>query len=164
MTITGQSGLGDFQHLLQLAMNESGGNPNAINLWDSNAMAGIPSMGLMQTIQPTFDAYSLGGSIWDPVANAVAAIRYMLDRYGSIQNTPLGGYALGTNYVPQTGIYMLHEGESVKTKAENAKSQNEGQSPLQVQLFLQNGAKIAEYIINDIDYLLGQKNALALRR
>jgi len=54
-------------------------------------------MGLFQTIPSTFKAYSLGGSIMDPVANAVAAIRYILDRYGSVYNTPLftqggGGY------------------------------------------------------------------------
>ncbi|WP_369028203.1 transglycosylase SLT domain-containing protein, partial [Nocardia farcinica] len=47
---------------------ESGGNPNAINLWDSNAAAGIPSKGLMQTIDPTFNSYKLAGhdDIWNP--------------------------------------------------------------------------------------------------
>jgi hypothetical protein len=33
-------------------MRESGGNPRSINLWDSNAKAGHPSMGLAQTIGP----------------------------------------------------------------------------------------------------------------
>jgi len=64
---------------------ESGGNPNAINLWDSNAAAGIPSMGLMQTIGPTFYAYagqyaSLGP--YNPLANMYAAVGYTLARYG----------------------------------------------------------------------------------
>ncbi|MGG3677486.1 phage tail tape measure protein [Heyndrickxia faecalis] len=76
--------------LLKVAMHESGGNPRAINLWDSNAKAGHPSKGLMQTIDSTFNAYKLPGlgDIWNPVANAVAAIRYMNARYGSIANVP----------------------------------------------------------------------------
>ncbi|MGG1291370.1 phage tail tape measure protein [Bacillus smithii] len=76
--------------LLKIAMHESGGNPRAINLWDSNAKAGHPSKGLMQTIDSTFNAYKLPGlgDIWNPVANAVAAIRYMNARYGSIANVP----------------------------------------------------------------------------
>lgn len=40
--------------ILNLISHESGGNPNAINLWDSNALAGHPSQGLMQTIPGTF--------------------------------------------------------------------------------------------------------------
>jgi TP901 family phage tail tape measure protein len=76
--------------LLKVAMHESGGNPRAINLWDSNAKAGHPSKGLMQTIDSTFNAYKLPGldDIWNPVHNAVAAIRYMNARYGSIANVP----------------------------------------------------------------------------
>lgn len=76
--------------LQTMAMKESGGNPRAINLWDSNAKAGIPSKGLMQTIEPTFDAYKMSGlnNIYNPIHNAVASIRYVLARYGSIFNTP----------------------------------------------------------------------------
>ncbi|NMH83267.1 transglycosylase SLT domain-containing protein [Bacillus coagulans] len=76
--------------LTRVAMHESGGNPRAINLWDSNAKAGHPSKGLMQTIDSTFNTYKLPGlgDIWNPVANAVAAIRYMNARYGSISNVP----------------------------------------------------------------------------
>jgi SLT domain-containing protein len=33
--------------LMTIAQHESGGNPNSINLWDSNAKAGHPSQGLM---------------------------------------------------------------------------------------------------------------------
>src|SRR6478609_9054328 len=43
-------------------MRESSGNPNAINNWDSNAMKGIPSKGLMQVIDPTFNAYHVAGT------------------------------------------------------------------------------------------------------
>jgi hypothetical protein len=64
---------------------ESGGNPRAINLWDSNAKAGIPSMGLMQTILPTFNAYAgplRSRGVWDPLANIYASIKYTQSRYG----------------------------------------------------------------------------------
>ncbi|WP_214402485.1 transglycosylase SLT domain-containing protein [Pseudonocardia lacus] len=67
-------------------MKESGGNPRAINNWDSNARAGTPSQGLMQTIPSTFDHYvdpSLADRpITDPVANITAGVNYMIDRYG----------------------------------------------------------------------------------
>ncbi|MFC9292386.1 transglycosylase SLT domain-containing protein, partial [Streptomyces sp. NPDC057052] len=76
--------------LKTMAMKESGGNPRAINLWDSNFKAGHPSKGLMQTIDSTFAAYKLPGmnDIWNPIHNAVASIRYTQSRYGSIFNTP----------------------------------------------------------------------------
>lgn len=76
--------------LMRVAMHESGGNPRAINKWDSNWKAGHPSKGLMQTIDSTFNAYKLPGmdNIWNPVHNAVAAIRYMNARYGNISNVP----------------------------------------------------------------------------
>ncbi|MBF6394853.1 transglycosylase SLT domain-containing protein [Nocardia cyriacigeorgica] len=69
---------------------ESGGDPNAINLWDSNAAAGIPSKGLMQTIDPTFNSYKLAGhdDIWNPVDNIIAGSRYAIERYGSLSNVP----------------------------------------------------------------------------
>jgi TP901 family phage tail tape measure protein len=87
-----------------LIMRESGGNPNAINLWDSNAQAGHPSQGLMQTIPSTFNAYALPGlgGITNPIANIVAGIRYIQSRYGSIFNVQQAnaglaprGYATG---------------------------------------------------------------------
>ncbi|MGW3342922.1 transglycosylase SLT domain-containing protein [Nonomuraea rubra] len=82
-----------------IIQHESGGNPNAINLWDSNAAAGHPSKGLMQTIDPTFDAYSLGGSIYDPVSNIVAGVRYAIERYGSVSAVPgVVGMKTGAGY------------------------------------------------------------------
>ncbi|MCE0768650.1 transglycosylase SLT domain-containing protein [Pseudonocardia kujensis] len=70
----------------KVIMAESGGNPRAINLWDSNARSGNPSQGLMQVIPATFRAYvhpSLAGrSITDPVANITAGVRYMIANYG----------------------------------------------------------------------------------
>lgn len=79
---------------------ESGGNPRAINLWDSNAKRGTPSKGLMQVIDPTFEAYKhpeLINDIWNPMSNIVASMRYALARYGSIYKaySRRGGYANG---------------------------------------------------------------------
>lgn len=69
-----------------IIMHESGGNPDAINTWDSNAAAGTPSQGLMQTIPSTFRACVLpslaGSSITDPVANITAGIRSMIAHHG----------------------------------------------------------------------------------
>ena len=85
---------------------ESGGNPRAVNLWDSNAKAGYPSTGLMQVIRPTFRAYAgkyrntgpfMYGVSVDPMANIYASMRYALKTYGSLSrayNRP-GGYARG---------------------------------------------------------------------
>lgn len=71
--------------LENIISHESGGNPNAINRWDSNAAAGHPSQGLMQTIPGTFQEWALPGynkNIDDPVSNIIAGIRYALGRYG----------------------------------------------------------------------------------
>ncbi|MEU9775398.1 peptidoglycan DD-metalloendopeptidase family protein [Streptomyces sp. NPDC047968] len=85
---------------------ESGGNPRAVNNWDINARNGTPSVGLMQVIRPTFDAYAgnlrgvgpkLYGVSVDPLANIYSSMRYAMARYGSLPrayNRP-GGYASG---------------------------------------------------------------------
>jgi soluble lytic murein transglycosylase-like protein len=70
----------------KIILHESGGNPRAINNWDSNAARGTPSQGLMQTIPSTFRKFvhpSLAHrSITDPVANITAGVRYMIATYG----------------------------------------------------------------------------------
>jgi SLT domain-containing protein len=73
-----------------MVMKESGGNPRAVNNWDSNAKAGHPSKGLMQTIDSTFSAHKLKGhgDIFNPVDNIIAGVRYALSRYGSIARVP----------------------------------------------------------------------------
>lgn len=88
--------------LTQIAMHESGGNPRAINDWDINAQNGIPSKGLMQTIDPTFQANMMSGfnDIWNPVHNAIASINYILKRYGNVWNVPgIKGLMNGTGYI-----------------------------------------------------------------
>jgi LysM repeat protein len=90
------------QDIAKIIQHESSGNPNAINNWDSNAAKGTPSIGLMQTIQPTFDAYKLPGhdNIRDPVSNIIAGVRYAIERYGSTSNVPgIKGLSNGSGYV-----------------------------------------------------------------
>ncbi|MEW1777945.1 transglycosylase SLT domain-containing protein [Streptomyces sp. NPDC086777] len=80
---------GTYDGIHRNIMRESSGNPQAINLWDSNAAAGIPSKGLLQVIDPTFKTYHVDGTsfdIYDPVANITAACNYAAARYGSIDN------------------------------------------------------------------------------
>ncbi|WP_435228529.1 transglycosylase SLT domain-containing protein [Streptomyces sp. Tue6028] len=80
---------GTYNGLYRNIMRESSGNPNAINGWDINAINGIPSKGLLQVIQPTFNAYHVPGTSWniyDPVANITAAANYAADKYGSMDN------------------------------------------------------------------------------
>ncbi|MFG2794379.1 transglycosylase SLT domain-containing protein [Streptomyces sp. NPDC048419] len=85
----GQGIPGSYDGIYRNLMRESSGDPVAINLWDSNARAGTPSKGLMQVIDPTFQAYHVPGTSWDifdPVANITAACNYAAYRYGSIDN------------------------------------------------------------------------------
>lgn len=85
--------------MLYQMQTESSGNPRCINNWDINAINGTPSKGLMQVIDPTFQAYARPGfntNIWDPLSNCLAAIRYTVARYGSLANGWHGhGYANG---------------------------------------------------------------------
>jgi len=87
-----------YQHM---AAGESGGDPNARNLWDSNATGAMmpdgayanSSRGMWQCIPSTFAAYHMGGtstSIYDPVASAAASMNYVMDRY----NVSPGGQGL----------------------------------------------------------------------
>jgi hypothetical protein len=80
----------------------------------------------------------------DPVASAPASVKAPSTydsgkRYGDRPGEkridvreamrPLGSFKTGTDYVPKTGMYKLHEGEAVKTKEENvmdAKTAMEG--------------------------------------
>ncbi|WP_369147046.1 peptidoglycan DD-metalloendopeptidase family protein [Streptomyces sp. R44] len=85
---------------------ESGGNPEAVNNWDVNAKNGTPSVGLMQVIKPTFEAWAghmrgvgpkLFGVSTNPLANVYSSMRYAMGRYGNLPNAynRPGGYATG---------------------------------------------------------------------
>ncbi|HKB32019.1 MAG TPA: WXG100 family type VII secretion target [Streptosporangiaceae bacterium] len=91
------------QDIWIVIQHESGGDPSAVNGWDSNAAAGTPSTGIMQCIQPTFNAYALPGhgNIYNPVDNIIAGVRYALARYGSLDNVP--GVAAVHNGQPYVG-------------------------------------------------------------
>jgi LysM repeat protein len=90
LDIMAQKGIpGTYNGIYRNVIRESSGNPLAINNWDSNAAAGTPSKGLLQVIDPTFAAYHVSGTPYDPydpVANITAACNYAADRYGSIDN------------------------------------------------------------------------------
>lgn len=85
---------GSYDGIYRNIIRESSGNPFAINNWDINAVNGTPSKGLLQVIQPTFDAYHVDGTstdIYDPVANITAACNYAAATYGSMDNV-FGAY------------------------------------------------------------------------
>ncbi|MDJ1641552.1 transglycosylase SLT domain-containing protein [Streptomyces globisporus] len=90
MAIMKKEGIpGSYEGIHRNIIRESSGNRWAINNWDINARNGIPSKGLLQVIQPTFDRYHVAGTkkdLYDPVANIVAACNYAADRYGSMDN------------------------------------------------------------------------------
>ncbi|AWY07426.1 tape measure protein [Streptomyces phage UNTPL] len=103
----------NVSNVLKAIQKESGGNPNAVNNWDSNAKAGNPSKGLLQVIKTTFDAYAgkykSRGQL-DPYANIYAAVRYASARYGagwSARMARPGGYKLGGITMP--GLHMVGE-------------------------------------------------------
>ncbi|MFD7706476.1 transglycosylase SLT domain-containing protein [Streptomyces sp. NPDC059785] len=95
LDIMAQKGIpGSYDGIYRNIIRESSGNPQAINNWDSNAVAGTPSKGLLQVIDPTFNAYHVEGTAtdpYDPVANITAACNYAAAKYGSIDNV-FGAY------------------------------------------------------------------------
>jgi len=104
--------------VLRQIKSESGGNPKAINLWDSNAKAGHPSKGLMQTIDSTFNAYKFPGhnNIWNGFDNLLAALNYAKKRYGS----NLSGLGEGHGYANGgivTKAQLAHIAERNKPEA-----------------------------------------------
>lgn len=103
------TGLADT--VLRRMNQESGGNPAAINGWDSNAAAGTPSKGLMQVIDPTFQSYKDPGfdDIWDPESNIRASMNYAVATYGSLPAAynKEGGYHLGG--LAPAGQGLLHK-------------------------------------------------------
>ena len=80
----------DDNAIATIIEHESGGDPTIVNGWDSNAAAGHPSKGLMQTIDSTFNSFAAPGhtDILNPVDNIVAASRYAINRYGSLSEVP----------------------------------------------------------------------------
>ncbi|MFI2187996.1 phage tail tape measure protein [Streptomyces sioyaensis] len=112
--------LGQPSNLLNTVLRrmnqESGGNPRAINNWDINAKNGTPSKGLMQVIDPTFNAYAgklRGKGVWDPLANVYSSMRYAMSRYGSLPAAydRSGGYDSGGWLQPGATLSVNESGK-----------------------------------------------------
>lgn len=118
LKLAGQYSDSNLNLLLYQMQTESGGNPRAINNWDSNAKKGTPSKGLMQVIDPTFRAYAqapYNKDVYDPLSNMLAAIRYTISRYGSLSKGWKGhGYALGIGKITMSdllgGVHYMADG------------------------------------------------------
>lgn len=85
-------------------MQESGGNPRAINNWDSNAALGTPSKGLVQIIEPTWETHramfgkdvgSFDANWMDPIKSVATSTRYMKNNYGYVVGANGQGYGNG---------------------------------------------------------------------
>jgi len=80
--------------------DESGGDPEAVNTYDSNAAAGHPSKGLLQLIDATFAAFvdpRFPGDVTTPTANIAAGLNYVDSKYGGPEKIwpTTAGYADG---------------------------------------------------------------------
>ncbi|KXZ17753.1 phage tail tape measure protein [Bacillus nakamurai] len=138
-----------FNPLTTIAVKESGGRtgPSTINKWDSNWKRGTPSMGLMQTIRPTFDAYKMKGmgDIMNPVHNAVAAIRYIISRYKTVFNVPgiksmraggpYKGYKIGDIVTQKQLAWVAEEGPEAVIPLKNNRQRA-------LQLYKETGKKL----------------------
>lgn len=111
----------DYNNIMTQMQFESGGNPTAVNKWDSNWAKGTPSVGLMQVIGPTFDSWAgpyrnVGpfeyGVSTNPMANIYAGLNYAIHEYGlGNLNSVLGhghGYADGTSSA-KPGVALVGE-------------------------------------------------------
>ena len=75
-----------LQPMEQLVSQESGGNPNAV---DPILVDGEHAEGVAQMLPSTFLEYGTPGtSIWNPVAELIASLRYIVATYGTPYNIP----------------------------------------------------------------------------
>lgn len=107
---------------LRQIQTESGGNLGAVNLTDSNAQAGHPSVGLLQLIPATFAAYAGpyintpplvnhgGGFVsLNPMAQIYAAIHYAWARYDGSMASVIGqGHGYDAGGLVDPGITIVH--------------------------------------------------------
>ncbi|MFI9610365.1 transglycosylase SLT domain-containing protein [Streptomyces sp. NPDC052023] len=144
---------------------ESGGNPTVVNKWDSNWIAGYPSVGLMQVIRPTFQAhagrfrnkgpFSYGVSV-DPLANVYASMRYALSAYGSLPsayNRP-GGYDSGGWLQPGWNYNGLRTPEAVLTPQQLRTLEGAaavGVAAAQAGVTYQINARTADFTVADLE-------------
>lgn len=97
--------------MMRLAKRESNYQPNAVNTWDSNAMAGTPSKGLFQMIQPTFMSNAKSGytNFNNPLHQGISALQYIVRRYGWGGFNRAAAYAYKTGGLVHNGLYHLGE-------------------------------------------------------
>ena len=110
--------------LSQIIQHESGGNPMAMNTTDINAQNNNASVGLMQLTGTNRAHYTPAGmDPMDPIAQIIAGIRYIQDRYGDIANVPgVSSLAAGGAYQPYDRGGVLPPG---MTLAANTTGANE---------------------------------------
>jgi murein DD-endopeptidase MepM/ murein hydrolase activator NlpD/phage-related protein len=109
--------------MMTIAKKESGFNPNAINLWDSNARRGDPSIGLFQVIGETFRRHMRPGfgNQRNPLHSALAAIRYMDARYGGVFGHPgIKSMSKGGGYKPYAKGGKVHGNQTALVGEEGA--------------------------------------------
>lgn len=102
---------------LRQVQSESGGNEKAVQggYVDVNTLSGDLAKGLLQTISATFNAYKFSGhgNIFNGFDNALAAINYAKNRYGSTGMLSVIGHGHGYEnggLVTQDGLYRMGEG------------------------------------------------------
>ena len=94
---------------------ESGGDPRAVNGWDSNAAAGTPSKSLLQVIDPTYRAMraqfaeAFAGTtddIFDPLSNILAGLGWVQHKWGGPEKRwpTTAGYFMGGDVKLPTGM------------------------------------------------------------
>ncbi|MDP9486185.1 MAG: hypothetical protein M3Q49_10460, partial [Actinomycetota bacterium] len=104
---------------------ESGGDPNAINNWDINALNGTPSKGAVQAIEPTWasvqtkygaDLGSFNENWMNPIKSVAAGSRSMKSQWGRWVWPTSGGYRRGGVIPGPAGaprVIKAHAGERV---------------------------------------------------
>lgn len=100
------------EQMMRVAKRESNFQANAVNNWDSNARAGIPSKGMFQMIEPSFRSYAMPGhgNIFNPLDEAISAMRYIVAKFGWGGFKRAGDYAYATGGLINTsGWYNLAE-------------------------------------------------------
>ena len=101
------------------AMQESGGDPNAVNNYDSNAQAGTPSKGVVQVIEPEWklrqtqygdDAGPFDDNWMNPVKSVGIGSRRMKAVYGEVLGDTGQGYK-GGGLIREDHAAMVHKDE-----------------------------------------------------
>ena len=87
----------------------------------------------MDKILPLLNGFiDTAKEVYQWAVDAIAKIREFFNLGGGTVASSAGvtGYATGTDYVPETGIYLLHEGEAVIPAAQNNGSVGTGGSTI----------------------------------